>query len=168
MSYIPDDAKWWIADLIVEIKVQKEHPNVVHRNTVLIGAKSPNEAYKKALQLGREGNISYENPNGNKVVQRFRGIAHLDVIPDDLEHGCELVFTEKKKVSESKILKSLKRKKQLEAFLPPPYKRWKSIPKPNYAPAGILKEVIARGGELPNRLGIGSDGRTRKGRQKKR
>ena len=75
MGYIPKGAKWWIADLIEEITVQGNPRNLVHRNTVLIRADSSEEAYTKALRLGREGNSSYENALRQKVRIRFRGIA---------------------------------------------------------------------------------------------
>ena len=149
MGHIPKGAKWWIADLIEEITVQGERRNVVHRNTVLIRANSADEAHRKALGLGREGNTTYENPARQKVRIRFRGIAHLDVIHDKLEHGAELTFERKTGVSLKQIKRWVKAKHQLEAFLPPACELRRSRPRPDYASREVLEEVNRRFGPYP-------------------
>lgn len=149
MAYIPKDAKWWIAELVEEIRVQGEKQNVVHLNTLLIRADSPDEAYERALELGRAGNTQYENPARRKVRIRFRGISHLDVIHDELEHGAELWFDEKRGVSEDRIRHRLKRKHELEAFLPPGYMRKRFRARPDYSSREVLEEVKRRFGLPP-------------------
>ena len=52
MGYIPEDAKWYLADLVEEITVEGDPRNVVHTNMTLVRADSPEEAYQKAVQLG--------------------------------------------------------------------------------------------------------------------
>ena len=47
--------------------------NVVHVNTLLIEADSPERAYKKARALGREAETVYENSDGKDVRVIFRG-----------------------------------------------------------------------------------------------
>jgi hypothetical protein len=142
-------AKWWVADLIVETVVQGDRRNVVHRNTVLVGARTAGEAYDKAISLGKENNISFDNPFGKKVKMRFRGIGHLDIIDDELEHGAEITFTERVGVPEATIKKWVKPKKGLNPFLPPKCAQWKSMPEPNFAPGSVVQEVIERGGRFP-------------------
>ncbi len=61
MGYIPEDAKWYLADIVQQITVEDEPRNVVHTNLVLIRADSPEEAYQKAIELGTAGDHSDEN-----------------------------------------------------------------------------------------------------------
>jgi hypothetical protein len=92
MGFIPKNAKWYLADLVEEIRVAGERRNVVHTNRTLIRADSPEEAHKKAVALGKGGDTKYKNLAGKTVTIRFRGIRELDVIHDELEHGAEIAF----------------------------------------------------------------------------
>src|SRR5687768_167450 len=94
-AWIPKNARWYIADVVVEIRVQGDPKNVVHINTLLVRADSPRQAYDKALKLGRAQTYTYKNDHGKTVRRRFRGLADLNVIYDKLEHGAELVYTQK-------------------------------------------------------------------------
>src|SRR6202521_1398870 len=94
MGFIPKDAKWYLADIVEEIRVEGDRRNVVHTNLALVRADSPDEAYAKAIALGKRGNTKYKNPEGKMVTIRFRGLKELNVIHDELEHGCEITFGE--------------------------------------------------------------------------
>jgi hypothetical protein len=120
VGHIPDDAEWFVAELIMEITVAGADRNVVHRDLVLISAKRPESAYERALDLGQQGEVSYENPKGQSVQIKFRGISRLDVVSDPLEDGSELTFEELVDVSEDEILRWIPPKSNLEAFRPPP------------------------------------------------
>ena len=74
--------EWFLATLIMEISVQGDTRNVVHRNLFLVSACSPEEAYDKAMRLGREGETTYGNPAGRAVRHSFRGVAQLDTLVD--------------------------------------------------------------------------------------
>ena len=115
MAFIPPNAKWYVADLVEEIRVPGRRRNHVWINTVLIRADSPEEAYRKSLQLGRDGNTSYKNISGQKVVCKFRGIKQLNVIHDSLEHGCELFFRSKL-LAEDGIKRQVSKKQSLAVF----------------------------------------------------
>ncbi len=116
MAYIPKDAEWYIAEIIMEIIVEGDPRNVVHRNLLLINAHSPDEAYERAQDLGREAESEYQNPADKRVVIRFRGLVVLNVIHDKLEHGAELRYSEDIGVPEAKIAELVKSKEQLSAF----------------------------------------------------
>src|SRR5437016_5780891 len=103
MAYIPQDAEWYVAEIVEEINVERDVRNVVHRNLLLINAHSPDEAYNRAIDLGRESESEYENPAGQQVVIKFRGLGALSVVHDQLEHGAELRYIEDTSVSETKI-----------------------------------------------------------------
>jgi len=92
MGYIPKDAKWYLARLVQEITVEGDPRNVVHTNLVLVRADSPEEAYQKAIELGAQGEIAYESPQGRKVTTTFRGL-----------HGAELEYAEQVNMDEAAL-----------------------------------------------------------------
>jgi len=118
MGYIPKDAKWYLARLVEQITVEGDPRNVVHTNLILVRADSPEEASQKALALGAQREIAYENPHGLKVKTTFRGPNDLGVIHDPLEHGAELEFTEELNMDEATINKRISRKEDLSVFAP--------------------------------------------------
>ncbi len=69
----------------------------------------------KALRFGREADMEYDNPNGERVTVRFRGISHLDVIHDELEDEAELSYRSDENLSEEQIAKLLRPKEALNA-----------------------------------------------------
>jgi len=136
MAYIPPDAEWYIAEIIEEIRVPGRRRNHVWINTVLVHASSPEEAYSKSLKLGRDGNHSYKNMYGEKVVCKFRGIRELMVVHDTLEHGCELFFRSKF-LNENGIKRQISKKNDLSIFQEiRRLKRWKTV-----MPKNIAKEL---------------------------
>jgi hypothetical protein len=141
MAYIPKDAKWYIADIILEIRIKNEPRNIVHTNTVLIRADSPNEAFDKAEELGAEAETSYENSEGNLVVISYRGLRSLNVIHDELEHGAELAYQEDVEVSEEKIRSWISSREELGVFAP----IVSSENKPNYIAESVVKALEERG-----------------------
>jgi hypothetical protein len=129
MAYIPEDAKWYLAWVVEEMKIEGDPRNVVHINQFLVRADSPDEAYEKALEIGKESEISYENTEGKRVVCSFRGLQDLQVIWDELEHGAELTYEEEVNVSAKKIKRMVRKKEELGVFLP------SELPDhPNYIP----------------------------------
>jgi Domain of unknown function (DUF4288) len=159
MAYIPEGAKWYVADIVEEVKVQGDRRNVVHINQTLIRADSPTDAYKKALLLGKQGNTRYKNPEGRAVTIRFRGLKNLDVIHDELDHGAEIGFTRAVSVSEKKVRGWILPKSKLRVFAP-----IKPHGGPDYASAGVLKELYKRWPQLKGVRGPGYQRRS-KGRK---
>ncbi|HEY9510707.1 MAG TPA: DUF4288 domain-containing protein [Verrucomicrobiae bacterium] len=118
MAYVPKDAEWFLAELIVEIKVTGSKRNVVHINYVIVRANSPEEAYKRANEIGKQSTNSYLNEKGNRVTKRFRGLRGLDVIYDPLDDECEIMFVEKLGVPEERFKRMVCPKRRLEVFQP--------------------------------------------------
>lgn len=116
MAYVPDGAQWYVAEIVEEIDVEGDSRNIVHKNLVLIRSDSPDDAYIKALEIGRKGEGSYSNPSGSLVRTRFRGLSYLDVIHDRLEHGAELLYERKTAVPEEEIQKWLLTREKLPLF----------------------------------------------------
>jgi hypothetical protein len=137
MAYVPSDAEWFLAQMVLEIRVAGSKRNVVHVNFVLIHARSPEAAFKRATSIGKRENSSYVNELGKRVTIRFRGLRELDLIHDPLEDGCEVMFTEKLGVREKGIRKLLRAKRDLEVFLPV-----RNRPgRPNFSSKEIMDQV---------------------------
>ena len=119
MGYIPVDAEWYIAEMVMEITVHGARCNVLHRNLILLKARSPQEAYDKAIQTGQDGQTTHTNPKNQLVEIRFRGISKLDVVYDAIEDGAELAYEELLGVPETQIQQMIPPKEKLEAFIPP-------------------------------------------------
>lgn len=141
MAYIPKDAKWYLAWLVQEIIVEDDPRNIVHINLMLVRADSPDEAYEKAIELGKASEISYENPDGKSVIHVFRGVKDMNVIHDEFEHGAELNYEEKMGVSNDEIERMLTPKEQLTIFRPDEVSE-----KPSYIPRDIAEELERRFG----------------------
>lgn len=143
MAFIPDDARWYLADVVLEHIVQGDRRNVVHINTLLIEADSPERAYKKALALGREAEVVYENSDGKEVRVIFRGLRELNVIHEPLEHGAELTYEQHVSVPERELAKWVSPKKSLAVFR----ERESSFAagNPNLMPASAMKMMLDAG-----------------------
>jgi hypothetical protein len=142
MAFIPDDAEWYLAELVEEIDVEDDPRNLVWRNLTLVRADSPDEAYeKKALRFGHEGETEYLNPQGKEVRIRFRGISQLNVIYDKLEDGAELSFFSQQSLSQEQIAAMLPEKRDLNVF-----RDIKKLDGPDIASADVIQEVKDRFG----------------------
>ncbi len=154
MAYIPKDAKWYVAELVMECRIEGDLRNVVHINIVLIRADSPEEAFEKAEQLGREGEDSYLNHTNQKTVWVYRGLRDLNVIHDELEHGAELMFEEKIDVSEDVVQDMITTKSQLNVFRSD---ELEDLSRPNYGYKEIMEEALRMVSESGSQHGIGAD-----------
>ncbi|MGO9271716.1 MAG: DUF4288 domain-containing protein [Terriglobia bacterium] len=143
MGYIPDGAKWYLAEVVEEITVEGDPRNVVHTNVVLVRADSPAEAYEKSLALGQQSETSYKNPAGKHVGIVFKGLHDLNVIHDELGHGAELIFSEEVGMSAERLRGWLAAKEELGIFRP-----IRPSSGPDYASGDIVQEVYERFGHL--------------------
>ena len=134
--------EWFLADLIMEILIEGERRNVVHRNLFLVSASSPEEAYDKALRIGHEHEIVYDNPAGHPVRHNFRGIAHLDTLVDcEPADGAELTFEQRVDVPEEDVQALVPSKDRLHAFSQPG-------PRDTDVPDYSSKDVMIRVAEM--------------------
>ncbi|MGB6800733.1 MAG: DUF4288 domain-containing protein, partial [Candidatus Sulfotelmatobacter sp.] len=159
MGFIPKNAKWYLAYLVEEIRVEGERRNVVHTNCTLIRADSPEEAHTRAIALGKRGNSRYKNVNGKMVTIRFRGVRELNVIHDELEHGAEISFSRNVAVSEKEIKGWLLPKQRLGVFAP-----IQPSEGPDYASAEVIQEVYKR---WPSLRGVRGPGYKNSKKQRK-
>ena len=94
MAFIPKEATWYIAQVVLEIAVEQAIQNVVHVNYHLVRADSPETAYEKARTLGQEHESSYLNQEDKRVTITFRGLRNLTVLYEPLEDGAEILYEE--------------------------------------------------------------------------
>lgn len=144
MGFVPPGAEWYVAELIEEIRVEGDDRNVVHKNLILIHARSPEAAYARALQIGEAGESTYQNPDGATVKSNFRGLGYLDVIHDGLEDGAELLYQKKVSVREEELAQWVHSKEDLTLFQKPVPR----IADPDYSSRDIVdgaKKLIERG-----------------------
>src|SRR6185437_5125252 len=116
--FIPENTEWFIGELVEEFKAVNQTENLVHINTILIRADSPEIAYQKALTLGEETNRVFINTDGIEVRVNFRGLRGLYPVYDRLEDGAELLYEERKGISDEEIAKMVKPKEELAVFSP--------------------------------------------------
>jgi len=161
MGFIPKDGKWYLADIVEEVRVEGDRRNVVHTNRTLIRADSPGEAYKKAVALGKHGNTKYKNPEGKTVTIKFRGLRELDVIHEELEDGAEISFTREVAVTERAIKDQIPPKRVLSVFAP-----IKPHGGPDYGSAEVIREVYRRQPSLQGIRGPGYSKPRKRGRPK--
>jgi hypothetical protein len=131
--------KWYLSQLIMEISVFGSKRNVVHKNLILIRAKTSEQAYKKAKILGKNSETSYLNPKNQEVKIKFRGIGILEEMYESPEDGAELMFQEYVGVSPQKIKSWLPSKRELQVFTKPkPFKKRD----PDYSSKEIVEMVL--------------------------
>ena len=118
MAFIPTDARWYLADIILELRIVGDSRNLVQVNTHLVEAGSPEEAYDKAQTLGRSGEEIYENTDGKAVKILFRGLRGLSVIHEPLEDSAEIMYSADIGVSEEQLEKWSTPRKRLGVFRP--------------------------------------------------
>jgi len=141
MGFVPDNAEWYLAEIVEELTVEDDPRNVVWRNLTLVHANSPDDAYEQALRLGHSGETDYLNSAGKIVTIRFRGLSSLDVIHDPLEHGSELMFHSNVDVGPEDLRRLLRSKEELELFSP-----IRQLDGPDIAAVEIVQEMEERFG----------------------
>jgi hypothetical protein len=111
--------QWYISHEILcaePYDQETDEPLTVWENLILIRANSPEEAYEKANQHGRdsEEEIRIDEKKGR---HRFVGLKDLVLIYDDLEDGAELEWHEME-LTRAQAKELTKQKEQLHAFNP--------------------------------------------------
>ncbi|GCE13969.1 DUF4288 domain-containing protein [Tengunoibacter tsumagoiensis] len=108
--------QWYLAELLEEARITGEAEHIVYNSLVLIRASSPEEAYKKALQRGKEREDNYEDDEGRWVTVAFRGLSDLNLIDGELEDGAEIIYEELEGISDEELVNLIPPKEQLGVF----------------------------------------------------
>ena len=94
---IRGNTEWFIGELVEEFQAADQPENLVHINTILIQADSPEVAYEKALSLGESANRVFTNSDGIEA---------------------ELLYEKREGMSDEAIAKMVKPKEELAVFSP--------------------------------------------------
>ena len=116
MPYIPPDRHWYIAEVVMQISIEGDADTLVHVDTKLVSADSPDEAFRKAEQFGRNGEVGYRNTDQMRVSVRFLGLRDLFLIHDELKDGAELLYEERSGLSEGEIAALVKQRSDMAVF----------------------------------------------------
>ena len=147
MAYIPSNAEWFLADLVIALEVEGDPRSVTHINTVLVRASTAEDAYTAAMKLGRGSEYDDVNPAGKSVSARFLGLRELQVVHDKLEHGAELFYSERLGLTPAESRALARSKDLLSAFAPSG-----QIDRPDYSSAKVVSDALAlvRGNAPPD------------------
>ncbi len=116
MANRKQESRWYLAEIVTEIRIVGENEKVVHNNLVLIRADSAENAYNKAIARGKEMEDTYEDSEGQQLRVTFRGLSDLNIIQDELEDGAEIAYEELEDISEDELLEMLTEKQELGVF----------------------------------------------------
>jgi hypothetical protein len=109
---------WWIATEVVQFVPEGRRTTdsnrrfLVWENTRLIRAKDRDEAYEKAIEIGRAG-MPGEADRGE---WRFVGISVLLPIYEKLDDGAEIIWDDRGMMSARRIKSLVKKKRDLSVF----------------------------------------------------
>src|SRR5882762_7377083 len=104
------EVEQWVSDRQGRLMLGNRCP--VWENTRLIRAKNREEAYRKALRLGRVGHPSRTNAG----EWRFAGISMLLPVYEKIEDGAEILWTKRGSMSLKSIKKLVRSKQHLSVF----------------------------------------------------
>ena len=115
---------WWIASYIERFEYYDENKSNIARrclaweNTVLIRARSREEAYRKAVALGRlsNGNKGWNSETKRRGVWRFEGLTELLPVYEELIDGAEILWKEHANRTVKTVKSLVKRKRDLSVF----------------------------------------------------
>ncbi|HXJ35264.1 MAG TPA: DUF4288 domain-containing protein, partial [Candidatus Eisenbacteria bacterium] len=91
---------------------------VAWENTVLVRARTREEAFRKAVALGRlsNGHEACDSDSKRRGAWRYEGLTELLPVYEKLEDGAEISWTEHSGRSVKKIKSLVKRKRDLGVF----------------------------------------------------
>lgn len=116
---------WYVASVLVRFEWYDEDKNNPNRrclaweNQILIKAKSPEEAYAKAVEYGElhaEGEAWETDNQARKGKWQFEGLTSLLAIYDELEDGAEITWKRYENRSVKKVKSWVIPKAELEVF----------------------------------------------------
>lgn len=102
----------WVSNRQIKAKLKPGSRCLVWENTRIIKARDRNEAYAKAMRLGKECSPS----KTDRGEWRFMGIAQLLPIYEDLADGAELMWEDRGMLTQTRVRTLTKPKKQLPVF----------------------------------------------------
>ncbi len=78
MNYRSPEWTWYVAQLVIESRVEGVPEPILMIESVLLQAESPDVAYNKAMARCASSDHGYRNKTGAPVVQRYLGIHDIE------------------------------------------------------------------------------------------
>jgi hypothetical protein len=121
MTYVEPEWKWYVAELVLQTRLDGD-PRIVGKiEIVLLYADSPKEAYRKAQELVDDSEFVYRNNDGVPVRERYLGIHELDNLQvTKLEDGTVLAVRLLTNTSSEELHGLVREKHELSLFGSPP------------------------------------------------
>ena len=117
---IKNNGDWFLADIIERAEMvgdDKTNPNrrcLTWTNTVLIQAPSIEEAYDKAIKIGRANySMRYKAASGKTCNWKVLGLSSLVPIYEDIEDGAEIAFTDEGSIAAKTSERMIKTKNEI-------------------------------------------------------
>lgn len=113
---------WYVAAVLLRFEFYDEDKTKVNRrcrawiNQILIKARNPEQAYKKALAHGKLEEGEGVIPNKRKGKWIFEGLLSLLPIYEEFENGSEITWIEHQNKTVKKVKSLVKAKEELEVF----------------------------------------------------
>lgn len=123
-----ENRNWFIVEIIEKCEpVSRNDKNDLRRVTTwgnhhLIKANSPEEAFDKAIKLGKEKNYKFTNSDKVEMESIFVGIGELLPIYEDIEDGAELMWNDYGFISNRRTMKMPYKKEELMKLIKPKVK----------------------------------------------
>lgn len=117
---IENNGDWFLADIVERAEMvgrDKTNPNrrcLTWTNTILIQASSLDEAYDKALKVGRNNySMRYKAASGGTCSWKGLGLSSLVPIYDNIGDGAELTFTDEGHIAAKTSQRLVKTKSEI-------------------------------------------------------
>jgi len=117
---IKNNGDWFLADIVERAEMvgdDKTNPNrrcLTWTNTVLIQAESIEDAYDKAMKVGRKNySMRYKAASGKICSWKVLGLSLLVQVYEDIEDGAEIAFTDNGSIAAKTSERMVKTKKEL-------------------------------------------------------
>lgn len=116
---IINNGNWFFVEIIERMEpVDSDQTNPLRRCTVwgnyhLIKAATPEQAYDKAVALGKEGCYTFRNSDKIDMKWEFVGIGNLLPVYEDIEDGAEIMWSDYGFISAKRSDRFVLTKKQL-------------------------------------------------------
>ncbi len=119
MAKIINKGDWFLVEIVEKFepadsnKLQELRRVTTWGNYHLINAKTPSEAYDKAIKIGKTSNYNFINQDKIQMKSEFLGIGDLLPIYEDLEDGAEILWNDYGFISSKRSKKIVRTKKEL-------------------------------------------------------
>ncbi|MBF6640235.1 DUF4288 domain-containing protein [Flavobacterium sp. J49] len=114
------NGEWYVVEIIEKCEpVERNEKQELRRVTTwgnyhLIKAKSPEEAYEKAVKLGKEAEYKFTNESKLEMEWIFVGIGDLiPIYEENIEDGAEIMWTDYGFISNRKTERFARSKKEI-------------------------------------------------------